>query len=52
MVAPSGDIQDPYLATLNPTTSEHLKLYNKEIFGLPKIDRYALNRSKCTDFYQ
>ena len=32
--------------------SEHLKLYNKAIVGLPESDRYDIIRSKWTDFYQ
>ena len=37
-------IQYPHLDTLDITTSEYLKLYNKEIVGSPK--------SKWNDFYQ
>ena len=46
MVAPADVIQDPYLEIINLSTSENLKLYNKEIFGLPESDRYNLTRSK------
>ena len=52
VAAPADGIQDPYLAILNLTTSEYLKLYNKEIIELPESDRYDLTRSKWTDFYQ
>ena len=45
-------LQDSYLSTLNISTSEHLKLYNKAIVGLPESDRYDLTRSKWTKFYQ
>ena len=45
-------LQDPYLVILNLSTSEHLKLYNNEHFRLPESDRYDLNRSKWTEFYQ
>ena len=46
MVAPADVIQDPYLAIINLSTSKNIKLYNKEIFGLPESDRYNLTRSK------
>ena len=52
MEAPVDRLQDPYLANLELSTSGKLKLYNKEIFGLPESDRYDINRYKCTDFYQ
>ena len=52
MEAPVDGLQDPYLETLYLSTSEHLKLYNKAIFGLPESDWYDLTRSKWTDFYQ
>ena len=45
-------LQDPHLATLNISTSERLKLYDKVIFGLQESDRYILTRSKWTEFYQ
>ena len=45
-------IREPYLAALNISTSKHLKLYNKAIFGLPQSDRYDLTISKWTDFYK
>ena len=45
-------LQDPYLETINISTSEHLNIYNKAIVGIQEIDRYDLNRSKWTDFYQ
>ena len=41
---PVEGLQDPYLATLYLTTSEHIKLYNKSIFGLP--ERYRCNNIK------
>ena len=44
-------IQYPYLAILNISKSEHLKLYNKAIFGLPERDRYDIIRYNWTDFY-
>ena len=50
MAAPVDGIQDPYLATLELSTYEQLKLYNKKISGLPESDRYDLTRSKWTDF--
>ena len=50
--APAERIQDPYLAILNLTTSEHLNLYDKEIFGLHEDETYDLTRFKWTNFYQ
>ena len=50
--APKDGLQEPYLNILNISTSKHLNLYNKESFGLPESDRYDLDRSKWTDFYQ
>ena len=52
MAAQEDRLQDPYLAILYLSTSEHLNLYNKAIFGLPESDRYDLTRSKWTDSYQ
>ena len=52
MEAPVDGLQDPYLETLDLSTSEHLKLYNKESFGLPESDWYDLKISKWTEFYQ
>ena len=52
MSAPADVIQNPYLVTLNLTTLEHLKLYNKAIIGLPGSYRYRLTRSKWAGFYQ
>ena len=52
MAAPYDGLQDPYLVILYIATSEHLKLYNKAIFGLLEIDSYDLTRSKRTDFTQ
>ena len=52
MAETADGIHDPYLATLNMKTSEHLKLYNKAIIGLSQSDRYDLTRSKWTYFYQ
>ena len=45
-------IQDPYLDTLNLTTSDHLNIYNNAIIGLPENNRYDLISSKWTIFYQ
>ena len=45
-------LQELYLDTLELSTSEHLKINNKAIFGLPGSDRYDLTRSKWTGFYQ
>ena len=45
-------LHDPYLATLENSTYEHLKLYNKAIVGLPESDRYDLTSYKWTEFYQ
>ena len=52
MAAPVYGIQDPYLANIDPSTSEHVKLYKKSIFGLPESESCDLTRSKWTDFYQ
>ena len=52
MASPVDGIQDPYLATLELSIYEYLKLYNKTIVGLPENDRYGLYISKWTDFYQ
>ena len=52
MEASADRLQDPYLVTIYLSTSEHFKLYNKSIVGLPENDRYGLYRSKWTDFYQ
>ena len=52
MAAPADGLQDPCLAFLYLSTSEHLKLYNKSIVGLTESDRYDLTRSNWTDFYQ
>ena len=52
MAAPVDGIQDPYLATLNLSAYEHLKIYNKSIVGILEIDRYDITRSKWTEFYQ
>ena len=51
MKAPVDGIQNPYLATLNLSTSEHLKLYKKAIIRLRESNRYDLNIYKWTDFY-
>ena len=40
MAAPADGLQDPNLETLEISTSEHLKLYNKAIVGLTESDRY------------
>ena len=48
----ADSLLDPYLDILNMTTSEHLKLYNKSINGLPKSEIYDLTRFKWTGFYQ
>ena len=50
MAAPSGGIQEPYMATLNLTTSENLKLYNKSIIGLTESDRDYITKSTWTGF--
>ena len=52
MAAPDDGIQDPYLASINISTLEHLKLYNKVFFGLSVSNRYDLIRSKWDNFYQ
>ena len=52
MAASVDGIQYPYLPIIDLSTSEYLKIYNKEIVGLPESDRYDLNISKWTDFYQ
>ena len=52
MEAPADGIHNPYLAIIYISTSEHLKLHNKEIVGLPEIDRYDLTISQWNDFYQ
>ena len=49
--APSDWILDPYLFALNMTTSEHLKIYNKAIFGLPEKNRYDIKSSNWTVLY-
>ena len=50
MIAPAVGIQEPYLSIIDVSTYENLKLYNKEILGLPESERYDLTRSKWTDF--
>ena len=52
MAAPADGIQYPYPAFLYLSVSEHIKLYNKEISGLPERDRYDLTTYKWTEFYQ
>ena len=52
MAAPVEGLQDHYLANLDLSTSEYLKLYNNKIVGLTESDRYDLIISKWTDFYQ
>ena len=52
MEVPVDGIQYPYLYTLDISTSEHLKLHNKSIVGMPESDGYDLTKSKWTDFYQ
>ena len=44
--------QDPYLLTLDLSTSENIKLYNKAIVGLSESEKYDLTISKWNDFYQ
>ena len=51
MSAMADGLKDPYLVILNLITSEHLKIYNKEIIGLSNSDRYDLTRSKWNDLY-
>ena len=46
MTATADGTQDPYLATLNMTTSENLKLHNKAIIGLTDSDMYDLTIPK------
>ena len=52
MAAPVDRLQDPYLATLDLSISEHLTLYNKSIVGLTESDRYDITRSKWNELYQ
>ena len=52
VVAPTDGLKDNYLDTLYFSTSEHLKLHNKAIVGLPESYRYDLIRSKWTYFYK
>ena len=35
MTAPADGFQDPYLAIIDVSTSENVKLYNKAIVGIP-----------------
>ena len=51
-MAETDSLQDPYLVTMDPKTSEHLNIFNKEITGLSESNRYDLTSSKWTDFYQ
>ena len=51
-MAAANGIKEHYLATLNISTLEHLKIYNKESFGIPESDRYDPTISKWTGFYQ
>ena len=48
MAEPVNGLQDPYLATLEISTSEHFNIYNKAIVGLPESDRYDLTVAHCT----
>ena len=52
MVAPEDGLQDPYLEIIDIYISEHLKIYNKAIFGLTESYRYDITRSKWNGFYQ
>ena len=52
MASPVYRLQDPQQAKLNPFTFENIKLYTKEIVGLPEIHRCDITRSKWNDFYQ
>ena len=52
MAAPVDMLQKPYLTTLDLYKSEHIKIYNMAMVGLPESDRYDLTRYKWTDFYQ
>ena len=45
-------LQDPYLAIINISISEHINLYNKATVGLLESDRYDITISKWNDFYQ
>ena len=49
MAAPVDGIQDPYLATPDLPTYEHLKIYNKVTVGIPESDSYDITRSNWTD---
>ena len=42
MASPADSIQEPYLAILNLSTFEHIKLCNKEVVGITGSDRYDL----------
>ena len=52
MEAPVYLLQEPYPAILYISTLEHLKLYNKTVWGVPESDRCDLTIYKWTDFYQ
>ena len=52
MSEPADGFQDLYLSILYISASEHLKLYNKAIFGQPETDRYDITRYKWTELYQ
>ena len=42
MASLEDTLQDPYLAILNLSTFEHIKLCNKEVVGITGSDRYDL----------
>ena len=44
--------QDPYMDTIYLKTLEHMKFYNKDIFGLTGDGMCDLTTSKWTYFYQ
>ena len=50
MAATLDDLQGPYLDILDLAISDHIKLYNKAIVGLPESDGFDLTRSKWNDF--
>ena len=52
MTTPADGIQEPYLDTIIISTFEHIKFYNKEIFGLLESDRHDFTRYKWTDVFQ
>ena len=51
-MAAADRLQDPYLYILYIFILEHLKIYNKAIFGLLENYRYDTIRSKWVECYQ